>query len=230
MLTGKDHICSGRTCMFCRITANFEGAQLNKSFMDHQVIERVKELEQRTRLTSTETRLTAAHGEEVERLALMDILTELYNSRTFLKEIKDEVKRARRYKRPISLCMLTVDGFKDISRQYGALTSDAVLKIIGQVIKSSIRDVDIPARYTSDEFAVILPETNASGASIVAERIRQRIGNQSIAYNIHQLKVTASVGLATFPTHAKECEELLARSTQALELASERGGDCVCVV
>ncbi len=96
--------------------------------MDSQVIERVKELEQRSLLTSTEQSLAAVKGEEIERLALLDTLTELYNSRTFYKEIKDELKRAKRYKRPVALCMVAIDNFKDIVRAHGALTSDAVLK------------------------------------------------------------------------------------------------------
>lgn len=228
----QDHICSGRTCMFCRVLDNPQRAKVigNRTFMDNQVIERVKELEQRSLLTNTETRMGAAKGEEIERLALLDTLTELYNSRTFVKEIKDELKRAKRYKRPVALCMITIDGFKDIARQYGALTSDAVLKVIGNVLRGAVRDVDIPARYSAEEFAIIFPETNASGAAIVAERIRQRIATQAITHNWHNLKVTASVGLAAFPAHAREHDELLARSIQALELAIQRGGDRVCSV
>lgn len=198
--------------------------------MDSQVLERVKELEQRSLLTTTENRMSAVKGEEIERLALLDTLTELYNSRTFLKEIKEELKRAKRYKRPVALCMVTVDNFKDISRQYGALTSDAVLKVIGTVLQGAIRDVDIPARYSAEEFAIIFPETNSSGAQIVAERIRQRIGSQAITHNWHNLKVTASVGLAAFPAHAREHDELVARSVQALEMAMQKGGDRVCSV
>src|SRR3984885_2604851 len=116
----QDHICSGRTCMFCRVLDNSPRAAAagNKAFMDSQVIERVKELEQRSLLTSTEQSLAAVKGEEIERLALLDTLTELYNSRTFYKEIKDELKRAKRYKRPVALCMVAIDGFKDVVRQY----------------------------------------------------------------------------------------------------------------
>ncbi|MBX3135511.1 GGDEF domain-containing protein [Candidatus Obscuribacterales bacterium] len=227
-----DHICSGRTCMFCRVLDNPNRAKQSgaRSFMDSQVIERVKELEQRSLLTSTEQSLAAVKGEEIERLALLDTLTELYNSRTFYKEIKDELKRAKRYKRPVALCMVAIDGFKDVVRQYGALTSDAVLKVMGNVLRGAIRDVDIPARYSAEEFAIIFPETNASGASIVAERIRQRIGNQSITHNWHNLRVTASVGLAAFPAHAREHDELIEKSVRALELAMQRGGDKVCTV
>ncbi len=198
--------------------------------MDSQVIERVKELEQRSLLANTETRMSAVKNEEIERLALLDTLTELYNSRTFLKEIKDELRRAKRYKRPVALCMLCIDGFRDITRQYGALTSDAVLKALADVLRGAIRDVDVPARYSAEEFAIIFPETNASGAAIVAERIRQRIGSQAISHNWHNLKVTASIGLASFPAHARESEELVGKSVQALEQAMQRGGDRVCVI
>lgn len=227
-----DHICSGRTCMFCRVLDNPNRLKQlgNRTYMDSQVLERVKELEQRSLLTTTENRMSSVKGEEIERLALLDTLTELYNSRTFLKEIKEELKRAKRYKRPVALCMVTVDNFKDISRQYGALTSDAVLKVIGTVLQGAVRDVDIPARYSAEEFAIIFPETNSSGAQIVAERIRQRIGSQAITHNWHNLKVTASVGLAAFPAHAREHDELVARSIQALEMAMQRGGDRVCSV
>jgi two-component system cell cycle response regulator len=228
----QDHICSGRTCMFCRVLDNPNRLKQlgNRTYMDSQVLERVKELEQRSLLTTTENKMSMVKGEEIERLALLDTLTELYNSRTFLKEIKEELKRAKRYKRPVALCMVTVDNFKDISRQYGALTSDAVLKVIGTVLQGAVRDVDIPARYSAEEFAIIFPETNSSGAQIVAERIRQRIGSQAITHNWHNLKVTASVGLAAFPAHAREHDELVARSIQALEMAMQRGGDRVCSV
>jgi len=213
--------------MFCRVLDNPNRGQISgtRAFMDNQVIERVKELEQRSLLTSFS--LSAANGEDIEKLALLDSLTELYNSRTFLKEMKDELKRAKRYKRPVSLCMVSVDGFRDITRSYGALTSDAVLKVIGGVLKGAIRDVDIPSRFSSDEFAIILPETNASGAAIVAERIRSRVANHGITHNWHNLKVTTSVGLAAFPTHAREHDELLSRTVQALEQAVQKGGDVV---
>jgi diguanylate cyclase (GGDEF)-like protein len=218
--------------MFCRVLDNPNRLKQlgNRTYMDSQVLERVKELEQRSLLTTTENKMSMVKGEEIERLALLDTLTELYNSRTFLKEIKEELKRAKRYKRPVALCMVTVDNFKDISRQYGALTSDAVLKVIGTVLQGAVRDVDIPARYSAEEFAIIFPETNSSGAQIVAERIRQRIGSQAITHNWHNLKVTASVGLAAFPAHAREHDELVARSIQALEMAMQRGGDRVCSV
>lgn len=195
--------------------------------MDSQVIERVKELEQRSLLTGSEQAPPTSKGEEIERLALLDMLTGLYNSRTFLKELKDELKRSKRYKRPVSLCMVSVDNFKELTRQYGALTSDGVVKYVGEILKGATRDVDIAARYSSEEFALIFPETGVQGATVVAERIRQRVAHQSLSANYNNLKVTASVGLAAFPTHAREHDELLQRGIEALEQALNAGGDRV---
>ena len=234
MVGMQDHICSSQ-CMFCRVLDNSPQRQQKttggqRAYLDNQVLERVKELEQRQILSNTQTSLTSAKGDELERLALLDSLTELYNSRTFLKELKDELKRAKRYKRPVSLCMVSIDGFKEVSRQYGALTGDVVLKVVASVLQSCVRDVDIAARYSAEEFAIVLPETNASGAAIVAERIRQRVGSQGITHNWHNLKVTASIGLASFPAHAREHDELIARAVQALETALQRGGDRACTL
>lgn len=234
MVGRTDHICSGRTCMFCRVLDNPQRGKVTgsqtRANVDGQVLDRIKELESRSVLQSAQSTLTSTKGEELERLALLDSLTELYNSRTFLKELKDELKRAKRYKRPVSLVMIAIDGYKEVARQYGALTSDAVLKVIANVLRECIRDVDIPARYSGDEFSLILPETNAAGAAVVAERIRQRVGTQAITHNWNNLKVTASIGLASFPAHAREHDELVARAIQALELSVQRGGDRVCVV
>jgi two-component system cell cycle response regulator len=147
--------------MFCRVLDNSPNVKSmgNKAFMDQQVIERVKELEQRSLLNTTETRMTSAKGEEIERLALLDTLTDLYNSRTFLKEMKDELRRAKRYKRPVALCMVAIDGFKEISRQYGALTSDSVLKVMADILRGAIRDVDIPARYSAEDSLLLTTGT-----------------------------------------------------------------------
>jgi diguanylate cyclase (GGDEF)-like protein len=221
--------------MFCRVldnptrTKQMTGQQ-NRQAVDSQVLERVRELESRSLLQNTQSTMTTTKADELEKLALLDSLTELFNSRTLIKELKDELKRAKRYKRPVSLLVIEVDGHKEINRQYGALTSDAVLKVVSNVLRDCVRDVDVAARYSGDQFAIVLPETNAAGAAVVAERIRQRVGTQAITHNWNNLKVTASIGLASFPAHAREHDELIARSVQALELAVNRGGDRVCAI
>lgn len=221
--------------MFCRVLDNPQRnrqvtGQNTRTNIDSQVLDRVRELESRSILQNTQTNLHAVKADDLEKLALQDSLTELYNSRTLIKELKDELKRAKRYKRPVSLLMIAVDGHREIQRQYGALTSDAVLKVVASVLNDCVRDVDVAARYSGDEFAIVLPETNSAGAAVVAERIRQKVGTQAITHNWNNIKVTASIGLASFPAHAREHDELIARSVQALELAVQRGGDRVCAI
>lgn len=223
--------------MFCRVLDNPQAAKRNatqqRARIDQQMMaaDRVKELEHRQLIQNVQTHFSnQTRTDEMERLALMDSLTELFNSRTLVRELKEEMKRARRYKRPISLIMLSVDGLRDVTKRYGPLSADAVLKVVANIVRECIRDVDVAARYSGDEFAILLPETNAAGAAVVAERIRQRISSQAVTHNWNNLKVTASIGLASFPAHAREHDELLARTAQALEMAVQRGGDRVCSV
>ena len=235
----NDHICTGQTCMFCRVGSNLPPTpapaprrrsnpprlgQTHNS-IDISVLERVKELEQRAILNNLEHKEDVNKEEEVERQAFVDGLTNLYNHRTFTKEMAFEVKRAKRYKRPISLCLLIVDNLKDISRKYGALTADVTLKSVATVIQGAVREIDIASRYTSDHFAILMPETNAAGAAIVTERVRQRIKKQTIAHGRLNLNVTVSIGLTAFPSQAKDLEDLMARANVALETAIEEGGD-----
>lgn len=229
MMEPENHICSGRSCMYCRVLDTPQRSKPSgKDSVDNQVIGRIKELEKNSMLTSTESHIATAKPEDIEKLALSDNLTDLYNSRTFIKKLKSEIKRASRYKRPIAVCMISIDGFKDLENQYGALMTDALLKIAAQTIQSTVREVDIAARYNANQFAVFFPETNANGAANVAERIRQRIAVQAITHNWQNIRITASLGLASFPTNAREENELIKKSMQALEQANREGGNTVC--
>jgi two-component system cell cycle response regulator len=241
-VTANDHICTGPTCMFCRVGSNLPtstptpsprrrtsaprlGQRDTHVNIEIQVLERVKELEQRAILNNLERKEELTKDEEVERLAFVDGLTSLYNRRTFTKEMTFEVKRAKRYKRPISFCLVLVDNLKEISRKYGALTADMTLKSVAQVIQGTIREIDITARYTSDHFAILMPETNAAGAAVVTDRVRQRIKKQTVTHGRLALNITASLGLTSFPSQAKDLEDLIARANVALETAIEEGGD-----
>jgi diguanylate cyclase (GGDEF)-like protein len=194
------------------------------------VLERVREYEKQTAVITQQVRLAAARGEDIEKLALLDPVTELYNHRAFVKELKAELARAKRYKHYASLVIMSVDGYEELVQQFGPLTAEAIQKIISNAIRSALREVDVAARYNAWQYVVILPQTNAAGASMVGERIRQRVGNQAIVHNWQNFSVTASVGVATFPDHAGEYDELIACSLEALETAVLRGGDRVVSV
>lgn len=186
-----------------------------------EIVERVREYE-KSELAAAPTVRDGA-----DRMTLLDHLTELFNYRTFLKELKAELIRAKRYKQQCSICLLTIDNYEDIGNQYGYLTGDAVLRVVANVLRSTLRESDIPAKYATQVFAVIFPQTGPAEAAVAAERIRKRIGNQAITHNWQSFSVTASVGVASYPAHAESYEELIGRTTEAVEYALERGGDRV---
>jgi diguanylate cyclase (GGDEF)-like protein len=186
-----------------------------------EVLERVREYEK------AETTASPGAAPGIDRMSLLDPLTELYNVRTFLKEVKAELTRAKRYKQPCSICMLAVDTLESVTQQFGYLTADALMRVVANVLRTTLRETDIPAKYSAEVFTIILPQTGPAAAAIAAERIRKRIGNQAIVHNWQSFSVTASVGVASFPAHAEEYDQLIARAVEALEFALERGGDRV---
>jgi diguanylate cyclase (GGDEF)-like protein len=191
------------------------------------ILNRVRDIEKVGNPQQQTATISSARGEDIERLALLDGLTELYNYRTFLKELKAELGRSARYKHAMSLILLSIDDFDAVTQQYGHLTGDAVMKVVANVMRGAVREVDIPAKYADNQFCVVLPQTHAAGAALLAERIRQRIGNQAITHNWQSFSVTASLGVAAFPAHAEEYDHLIARASEALEYAIARGGDRV---
>ncbi|MCK5534369.1 diguanylate cyclase [bacterium] len=109
----------------------------------------------------------------VTKLAITDELTGLFNRRYFIRQLKEEIKRNKRYHRSLSLIMFDVDDFKEFNDNYGHLTGDAVLKKITKILIANVRNVDIVSRYGGEEFIVILPETDIQEAARVAEKIRK---------------------------------------------------------
>lgn len=164
-----------------------------------------------------------------KRLAITDELTDLFNYRFLQQRLDDEIGRAERYGKRLSLIMLDLDDFKRINDTQGHLVGDSVLFEIGQLLKSTVREVDVVARYGGEEFTVILPETDASGAFIVAEKIREAISLHRFADadGARTIHVTASIGLSSFPVHAQDKESLLRSADDAVYHAKGTGKDRV---
>jgi len=163
--------------------------------------------------------------DDIERLALYDSLTDLYNHRTFMRHLTYELKRGMRYKRPVAVCLISIDGLDTFCREYGDMTGDFIRKEVAREIRNVVRDVDIPARYSGKEFIVLFPETNSNGATSVADRLKNKVGSRVLNLGTQSVRVTISLGVASFPTHGREPAELLGRAFQALEIAIQRGGD-----
>lgn len=167
----------------------------------------------------------AALVEESQRLATTDPLTGLMNRRAFTAAAQREVERATRYKSPFAVLMLDVDHFKSINDTAGHLAGDSVLRQLGSLLEEAVRKVDVVARYGGEEFVVILPETASDGGIIFAERLRERIENQTYEIGAERpVHLTVSIGVATFPSpRVATTEDFFARADEALYRAKSGG-------
>lgn len=161
--------------------------------------------------------------DKVQRLSITDGLTGLFVHRHFQARLDEEMKRAERYKEPLSLLMLDIDFFKKFNDNYGHLAGDAVLKRVAAVLTEQIESADISSRYGGEEFSVILPKQDKAAALIKAEKIRQAIEKDLILYEGKELKVTVSMGLAAFPGDALTKKGLVDKADQALYKAKHEG-------
>ena len=162
------------------------------------------------------------------RLALLDPLTLLGNRAALDTALLRELQIADRHQHDISLLMIDVDFFKKINDEYGHHCGDLILCEIAKTIQSACRGSDITFRYGGEEFVVLLANTNASGASIIAERIRQQIAETYINYLNKKIGTTISVGVATRLFGIKEqISDLFERADKALYVAKKTGRNCV---
>jgi diguanylate cyclase (GGDEF)-like protein len=169
-------------------------------------------------------RLREGHA-ELERLSVTDELTSLANRRRLMTELEREVRRSDRNGRAFAVLMLDVDKFKHFNDTYGHQAGDAVLKRLAQILRDSARDVDTVARYGGEEFLLILPETSATGAAQVAERIRASTEKDRFTPETAsaEISVTVSIGYAVFPEHARTPETMIEAADQALYRSKEGG-------
>ena len=166
--------------------------------------------------------------ETVQRQAVTDELTGLFNHRRFQEVMTQEVERARRYHQEMGLIMLDIDNFKRVNDTYGHLQGDMVLREVARVLRQSSREIDEPARYGGEEMAVALPQTDLEGAYRFAERVRRRIEALDLPLldGDGTLKVTASFGAASLAKSANASDgkdSLVAAADAALYRAKRSG-------
>ncbi len=161
--------------------------------------------------------------DEVQKLAITDPLTHLYNRRKFEEAASKEFDRSRRYNRPLCAIMIDLDQFKAVNDTYGHLVGDQTLAAVADLCQKNIRNIDILARYGGEEFVIILPETTANQAFLSAERLRNDCETTKIETVQGPISLTISLGLADLNKTCKTLEELLDRADQALYESKRTG-------
>jgi diguanylate cyclase (GGDEF)-like protein len=192
-------------------------SMLRLKAVQDELVAKVRELEQ-------------AHAKLEERrvellnLSRTDPLTQLHNRRYFEERFTAEFSRSKRYRTPLSLLMIDVDHFKQVNDTRGHAAGDQVLKETARRVKSTLRDVDLVARFGGEEFIALLPETGPEEGRAAAERIRAAIEAGEVPHGEQPIRVTASVGLAWYPARQIEDHEALVRAADDALYRAKKGG------
>ncbi len=163
--------------------------------------------------------------ETLEELSFTDNLTSLSNRRYFFKRLHEELSRAERYNRKLALIMFDIDELKNINDTYGHQAGDGIIRQVGAILKTSIRTIDVVARYGGDEFCIIMPEADEDTCFKFVERLRRKIMNSTFMLDHAQESVscTISIGISIYPDHATESEKFIYAADMALLKAKEAG-------
>ncbi len=157
--------------------------------------------------------------------ARVDPKTGLFNARHFGLALNEEIVRAQRFGRPLSLIMADLDLLRDINNSYGHLAGDAVLKGIAEVFRTHLRHYDVPARFGGEEFSILLPETSAEEALEIAERIRREVAARAfdVETSSQPIRATVSIGVAAYPRDGEDANELIHQADLAVYRAKLQG-------
>jgi diguanylate cyclase (GGDEF)-like protein len=161
--------------------------------------------------------------EKIKLLSITDELTTLFNRRYFMSQFEKEIERAYRYSRCVSLLIIDLNKFKKYNDTYGHQYGDMLLKEVALFLKNSIRKPDFVARYGGDEFVVVMPEADENRALYLAQRLYEMWESYPFTMTSRKTwkkeKVTLSIGTATFPSEAKDIEELFNKADAKLYMA-----------
>jgi diguanylate cyclase (GGDEF)-like protein len=205
----------------------FAGALADQAALALAAVER-RQLEEERARVRTELMRT-------RELALQDELTGLANRRALEQMLADEVTRAQRHGRPLSILMADVDHFKSINDTYGHRAGDEVLRELARLLSEKLRSIDKAARYGGEELFVMMPETSLAEARQVAERVRSAVAEHTFVVDPEDdeppipLRLTASLGVAGLPDSAKSLDALVENADRALYAAKHRGRNLVVV-
>ncbi len=199
-------------------------------FLTKELSEKTRELKEANEKINQKQILLEAANAKLEQLAHTDELTELPNRRWILERLDEEINRANRYRTNLAVLLLDLDHFKFVNDRYGHKEGDRVLVNSARVFQNEIRRTDWVGRYGGEEFLGVLPETDAEAAVQLATRLRSRVQESAIALESGiRIKITVSIGVASYRWDVDTGETLLQRADMALYRAKALGRDQVCL-
>ena len=178
----------------------------------------------KTIMANVTTALTKARMyQEMEKMATIDGLTQIANHRKFQDIMTLEMERSQRYNTPLTLLLMDIDHFKKFNDTYGHPVGDLVLQMVAKALQGSIRNTDYCARYGGEEFVVVLIQADEAQSRILAERVRKAVESMQIQNEDKLLRVTVSIGSATFPVDAADKQELIDNADKAMYASKQSG-------
>ncbi len=172
-------------------------------------------------LTLANHATTAILKERLYRLAITDPLTRLFTRRHFERELEDMERRFETGRVPFSLLMVDIDHFKRVNDRHGHLAGDACLRELAEAVRKTVRTDDLCFRYGGEELAILLPETDDKGATVVADKLRKKVEESSFYRG--EVRLSISIGIGSCPAHATAGLELVRKADQALYRAKSGG-------
>lgn len=157
------------------------------------------------------------------RLSTVDSPTGLYNRAFFFNAVDREIQRSRRFRRGFCLLMMDLDGLKSINDRFGHYEGDVVLRAVSQLIRAALRGIDVAARYGGDEFVALLPETDPTGAYVVAEKIRQMASELLVDTGGQKITTSLSIGVVSYPDDGQTADELMIAADEAMYSSKRLG-------
>ncbi|MCD6539633.1 MAG: GGDEF domain-containing protein [Candidatus Omnitrophica bacterium] len=160
---------------------------------------------------------------KLEKISLTDSLTHIPNRRYFMERYEDEFRRSEKFKFDLSFLMVDIDHFKNYNDTFGHLVGDVILREVANLLKENIREIDFVGRFGGEEFSIFLPETSKEQAISVSERLREKIAESEIQAYDEKVRLSISIGVATFPEDSRDKGLLIEIADKALYQAKQKG-------
>lgn len=170
----------------------------------------------------------AAIYQKLQKISITDSLTSLPNKRHFMDRYNEEFLRSDKFNFDLTFFMIDIDHFKKHNDTYGHLVGDEILRILAEILKNNIREIDFPGRFGGEEFSIFFPQTTKQQALPIAKRLRKEVEKYKFSVYDEEINLTISIGISSYPEDTKSKGQLIENTDQALYKAKEQGRNRIC--